>query len=799
MRLTPCLALAVLAAASGAAHAHSARATTSPPITLDLGLAHPDWMGPPVETAWWAWNGSTVHYKLKREGSPLRDTWSQPVTGGAAAKVDDAALATLDAPSPVYYRARTRMAFVRNGDVFERDLRSGALTQVTRSNDEEADPQYAADGASLQFRVGTDWFAWNPRERLVAPVAQIVAAKDPAAPPAADSMREMQLRLIATLKRQDEDRKAQRAQAEALRKLDPTRARGPVYLGDGLQIDGSSLSPNGRWLLVVTSPKSPDVGRIGKLPKYVTESGYEEFEDQRTRVGRNSPIAESLKLVDLADGSVRDLAFDTLPGIATDPLAAMRAARKLDPLKGNRPVRVLNEGDNSGAATLRWSADGNQLAVQVRAIDNKDRWIAGVDFDKGALRSLHRLTDPAWINWNFNDFGWLPDSKTLWYLSEETGWSHLYTLAPGGKPKALTRGQWEASSVAWSPDGGTAYFVCNRARPGDYEACAVPAAGGEVRELTSLDGVESFDLSPDGRNLLLHYSASYLPPQLAVVPSAGGEALRLTDTRTAGFKARSWIEPQYVQVPSTHGAPAVWAKLYRPATLEPGRKYPVVMFVHGAGYLQNVSNRYPNYFREQMFHNLLVQQGYVVLDMDYRGSEGYGRDWRTAIYRQMGHPELEDYVDGVNWMVAQQQGDPANVGIYGGSYGGFMTFMALMREPGMFKAGAALRPVSDWTTYNHEYTSNILNTPELDPEAYKKSSPIEYAEHLRGHLLIMHGMIDDNVFYQDSVRLAQRLIELRKDKWELASYPLERHSFVQPDAWYDEYRRIYELFERTLK
>jgi len=223
------------------------------------------------------------------------------------------------------------------------------------------------------------------------------------------------------------------------------------------------------------------------------------------------------------------------------------------------------------------------------------------------------------------------------------------------------------------------------------------------------------------------------------------------------------------------------------------------MFVHGAGYLQNVSARYPVYFREQMFHNLLVQQGYVVLDMDYRASEGYGRDWRTAIYRQMGHPELEDYLDGVDYMVANHQGDRANVGIYGGSYGGFMSFMALFRAPEAFKAGAALRPVTDWTSYNHEYTSNILNTPELDPEAYKKSSPIEYVENLKGALLISHGMMDDNVFYQDSVRLSQRLIEMKKHNWTMASYPLERHGYVQPESWYDQYRRIYELFEANLK
>ncbi|MEO7252023.1 MAG: prolyl oligopeptidase family serine peptidase, partial [Arenimonas sp.] len=760
MRLCPVVAFVLLSCSS-------LHALAQTPITLDQAMARPDWIGAPVESAWWSWDGQRVMYQLKHPASPLRDTYVQAITGSPAQRMDDAALASSDAESPIFDAGHARMLFLRHGDVFQRDLRSGGLTQITRSNEEESAPQFSADGRSVQFRVGNTWFGWNAAQRLVSPLALPVAEKDPAAAPTADALRDMQLRLIATLTRQKQDRDAQRLQGESQRKSDPTFAAAPIYAGDDVQIDASSLSPNGRWLLLVTSAKGSEAGRQGKLPRYVTESGYEEIEDERSRVGRNLPIAQNLTLVDLSQGSMRTLNYDSLPGIASDPLAAMRSAQKLDPLKGNRAVRIIAEGDNSGAATIHWSDDGARLAIMVRAIDNKDRWIANVDFGAGKLQSLHRLTDPAWTNWNFNDFGWLPDNRTLWYLSEETGYSHLYTVVPGAKPLALTEGKWEASAVQWSASGDTAFFVCNRQWPGDYEVCASDRRGG-VREVSALDGVESFSLAPDGGKLLVHYSASYLPPQLAVLPSAGGEAIRLTDTRSAEFRARSWIAPQFVQVASSHGAGSVWAKLYRPAQLQPGKKYPVVMFVHGAGYLQNVSNRYPNYFREQMFHNLLVQQGYVVLDMDYRASEGYGRAWRTAIYRQMGHPELEDYLDGVNWMIANQQGDAAHVGIYGGSYGGFMAFMALFRKPEVFLAGAALRPVSDWTSYNHEYTSNILNTPDVDPQAYKVSSPIEYAEGLRGHLLIAHGMIDDNVFYQDSVRLAQRLIELKKDHWELA-------------------------------
>ncbi len=781
--------------------AQSPAATPSPasskPLDMATIMADPDWIGNSVEQAWWSWDSRELLYTRKREGATIRDLWRVPASGGEPAKVDGAARAQLDAARPAFDATRTRMAFARNGDIFVRDLRTGTLTQLTRSEAQESRPQWHRDGG-LVWRAGNDWFRWTAASGVVQ-AANVQAVDDPAKPPAADDLRDRQFRMIDTLKQDRDRRDAAREQERAWRLADPTRAPLPVYLGKKVEVADSALSPDGRWLLVVTTVKDADGGKAGKMPKYVTESGYEESEDVRTRVGRNAPLAHTLWLVDNATAKVSELKFDALPGIAVDPLADLRKAAKLDALKGAREVRIETDGDGSGPA-IHWSADSRNVAVLVRAVDNKDRWIATIDTNAATLRSRHRLTDPAWINWNFNEFGWLPDGKTLWFVSEDSGYAHLYTTdAASGGARALTSGRWEASSPQVSADGERLLFLCNRAWPGDYEVCDVPVAGGAVRELTSLDGVEDFALSPDGRQLAVRHSDSYTPPQLAVLGASGGDARTLTDTRSAAFKAMDWIEPEYVQVPSKHGAGKVWGKYYAPKTLDPNKRYPIVLFVHGAGYLQNVHDKYPNYYREQMFHNMLVQQGYIVLDLDFRASEGYGRDWRTAIYRQMGTPELEDYLDGIDWLVDNKQGDRDRVGIYGGSYGGFMTFMALFKKPGVFKAGAALRPVTDWSQYNHEYTSNILNTPELDPEAYKRSSPMEFAANLQDHLLIAHGMIDDNVFYKDSVMLAQRLIELRKHKWELASYPMERHTYAHPEAWYDQYRRIYELFERTLK
>jgi dipeptidyl aminopeptidase/acylaminoacyl peptidase len=200
-----------------------------------------------------------------------------------------------------------------------------------------------------------------------------------------------------------------------------------------------------------------------------------------------------------------------------------------------------------------------------------------------------------------------------------------------------------------------------------------------------------------------------------------------------------------------------------------------------------------------MFHNLLADNGYTVLDIDYRGSAGYGRDWRTGIYRHMGGKDLTDHIDGAKFLVDKHAVDPKKIGIYGGSYGGFITLMAMFTEPDVFRAGAALRSVTDWAHYNHPYTANILNEPHTDSLAYAKSSPIYYAEGLKGHLLMCHGMLDVNVHFQDIVRLTQRLIELKKENWELAVYPMEDHAFVEPSSWTDEYKRIFKLFEQHLK
>jgi dipeptidyl aminopeptidase/acylaminoacyl peptidase len=778
-------------------------------LRLEQVMANPDWIGHPVESPYWSVGSHHLYYALKRDGDSVRDLYRVDAANGAAAMLDPAAMAQADGPA-VFDRSHTHAAFILHGDVFLVDLASGRRVQVTRSPQAESSPQFSADGRTLQFRNGNDWYDYDLASGVVSPAAILKFADDPHARKP-DALERRQLELFSTLRELKADRDAQQARQRILEAADPSRAPRPFWLGDKVKPVDTELSPDGRWMLVVTAPAQHDDGKAPDVIHYVTDSGYTEVQKVRTYVGRNAPAPQSLLLLDLSAHKVWPLSTGTLPGIKDDPLKAIRAQTvaalekaghddEAKALKAPavRPVTIANDGSGGG---IVWSDDGAQAAVQLRAIDNKDRWIASVDFAKHALVPQDRLHDDAWINWSFNDFGWEKDNRTLWYLSEASGWSRLYAKPLDGKAKALTDNtRFEVSMPALSPDGRWFYLLANKVAPYSYDVYRVPAAGGSLTRVTHYEGVDGFMLSPDGSRLAVLHSAPYLLDQLAVQDAAGGTPRELTDTMKSAYTAHHWIQPQFVEVPSSHGAGVVYAKYYGPAneTDAPASR-PAVIFVHGAGYLQDVSKQETYYIREQMFHNLLVQQGYVVLDMDYRGSAGYGRDWRDAIYRHMGHPELEDLLDGKAWLVRHHGVDPKRVGIYGGSYGGFMTEMALLRAPGQFAAGAALRPPADWSTYNDEYTSNILNSPQLDPEAYKTSSPIEYAQNLQDPLLIEHGLIDDNVMTSDSIRLYQRFIELHKKNFWISLYPLERHDFEHAADWYDEYRRIDELFQTYVK
>ncbi|MCC5920371.1 MAG: S9 family peptidase [Cyclobacteriaceae bacterium] len=555
----------------------------------------------------------------------------------------------------------------------------------------------------------------------------------------------------------------------------------------GKNLRSLRIAPNHQQIYI--SLASQKTAKYTAVPDYVTEDGYTQSLNARPKVAYAFEAHELLKvdiekreqqLVDYSE--IKDL--HKKPGYLKD--------------KEDFEREVL-------FAPVRFSPDGKKAYVHIRSTDNKHRWYYLLS-DSGELSTLlDHQEDDAWLGGpgigygsSEGEGGWLPDSESIWFQSEESGFSHLYAVnIKNGKKKALTSGEFEVFSPSISRKGDYWYYTSSEGDLGQRHFYRMPLKGGKRERLTLSEHIGKHEvvLSPDEKKLAILYSSATRPQELFLMDLGSTNWKQLTDGISEDFDQYEWLTPEYIQFTAEDGA-QVPARLYQPKSAN--KNNAAVVFVHGAGYLQNAHKWWSIYFREYMFHNLLVSQGYTVIDIDYRASAGYGRDWRTGIYRHMGGKDLSDQVDGVKYLVENHGIDPKKVGIYGGSYGGFITLMAMFNAPETFAAGAALRSVTDWAHYNHGYTSNILNEPHLDPEAYRRSSPIYFAEGLQGALLICHGMVDVNVHFQDVVRLAQRLIELEKENWEFAVYPIEDHGFTEPSSWLDEYRRIYKLFNDHL-
>ena len=800
-RLAVLLVVASNVSADSKAETTAATEINSQQLTLNQIMADPDWMGNSPLNPIWSLDESSIFYNQKAIGHRhLEDYRIQLGT------LDNQKLSTKDSLFRASQQAhlnqdKTRGTFVFQGDVYWINLSNSEINRLTADEVAQSNARFVS-ADTLSYFQGHQIFLHDLNKGYAEQIADFKTKADPENKKPENYLEQSQPRLLTYIKNTQQEDKFQKDRKQS-RSLSSNKT---WYLGGKVDIRTFRLSPDAKWLVLGITDKKL-AGKADHMPEFVTADGYVKDRKVRPLVGSSSPTNESFFLIDLVNQQKYALDTTSLPGINDDPLdslkksAAQKLGHKYKEQQGSRAIYAYNWTSNGG---VEWSDDSNKIALLLFSEDNKDRWIVGLDVDKKKLKTLHWMSDDAWVNdWTFNEFGWLPDNETLYYLSEEDGYSHLYIKKGKRRARQLTHGEFEVSNITVADSGEQIYFKANRPHPGIYEIYRVSIKGGDLETLTQMGGVNDYQLSPSETQLLIRHSELTRLPELYLVAIGEDKPVqRLTNTASDKFTAIDWQKPAIVEVPSSNIKRSIFSRFYQAQSdqkSDPQKKKPAVIFVHGAGYLQNSHQGWSGYFREYMFHNLLTEQGYVVLDMDYRASKGYGRDWRTAIYQNMGTPELEDLKDGVQWLVDNADVDPARVGVYGGSYGGFMTFMALFKEPELFAAGAALRPVTDWVHYNHGYTSNILNTPQVDPDAFERSSPIEFAEGLNKPLLIAHGMVDDNVFFKDSVRLVQRLIELEKSEYfETAIYPVEPHGFKQPSSWLDEYTRIYKLFERHL-
>jgi dipeptidyl aminopeptidase/acylaminoacyl peptidase len=760
-------------------------------LTVEKIMRDPKWIGTSPSNISWSNDGKTVYFSWNPERATSDSLYyitldnKTPVKAIVAQKQN---LATFG--NTIYNNARTAYIYSGNGDVFITELKPSRTRRITQTPDNESNPRFSFNDTKVVYTRNSNLYAWDI---ATGETQQLTNLRSEARPRPRDTTQQERWLINDQLQYFDilRQRKQKREEAEKYRENTREKEIRSVVLDDR-RVQGLTISPDGRFISYRLFKASNAKNAI--VPDYVTETGFTTDINTRPKVGAADGSGEFF-IYDRERDTITMIKTDSIPGIKDLPDYLKDYPKQLEERKKKNASRSVTFFGPF------WSPKGNNAIIEINADDNKDRWLMLFDRETGKLKLLDRQRDEAWIQGpgiDVGNFGWI-DENTAWYQSEATGYSHLYIAnVLTGVKRQLTSGNYEVQDAQLSLDNKYFYITTNEVHPGEKHFYRLSVADGKKDKITTMTGANLVTLSPDEKTLAILYSYSNKPAELYLMENkVGGRSEQITFKAQSGeFKSYSWKDPEVVTFTATDGA-TVYARLYKPANPHPDK--PAVLFVHGAGYLQNAHKWWSSYFREYMFNNLLADEGYYVLDIDYRGSAGYGRDWRTGIYRHMGGKDLSDNVDGVNWLVKNYGVNPKNVGIYGGSYGGFITLMGLFTAPDVFAAGAGLRSVTNWANYNHGYTSNILNEPFTDSLAYRRSSPLYFAEGLKGHLVMLHGMVDVNVHFQDVVQLSQRLIELGKDNWELAVYPMEDHGFVEPSSWTDEYKRVFKLFERVLK
>ncbi len=742
----------------------------------------PDLVGYAQSGVYWSRDSQHIYFHWKRAGEPRLkqpDLYVVNRDGSGLRKLSEEEAKLAPPDSGELSKDKMLTVYTDEGDIFLYDHTKNERRQLTKTTDGEGNPHFTKDQKHVYFTRQNNLYTLSLTDGTL---VQITDIRTGAAPDdkkkgtdSQEFIKKEERELLDAVKEKAQYREEQEAKRKAQEK------RKPYFLPPGQAPGIFSLTPDEKFTIVsIVEPARDTKNTI--VPNYVTESAFTEDLPSRNKVG-DVQSKTKLAVINTETGEAKFIDH----GLKEPPKNPEDKNEK----PRERDLRFFG---------LKWSDDGSKAVITARSADNKDRWIMKFDPATAKASVLDQLHDDAWVGgggFGNDSLGWLPDNNTIYFVSERDGYAHLYTQKfDGGTATQLTKGAFEVSEVQIAEDKSKFYFTSSEVGPSERNFYAMNFDSSTKTKLTSAVGNNQATIAPDGTMLALIYSAGNKPWELYLTASnAGTTDKRITTSPLDEFANYNWIDPPIVKIKARDGV-EVPARIYKPKNYQRGGA--VVIFVHGAGYLQNVHKWWSQYYREYMFHHLLMERGFLVLDIDYRGSAGYGRDWRTGIYRHMGGKDLTDHVDGAKYLVSEHGVDAKRIGIYGGSYGGFITLMAMFTEPDVFAAGAALRPVTDWAHYNHPYTANILNNPQSDAEAYKQSSPIYFASGLKGALLICHGMVDTNVHFQDSVRLVQKLIELRKENWEIAPYPVEDHGFERASSWADEYKRILKLFENNL-
>ena len=471
-------------------------------------------------------------------------------------------------------------------------------------------------------------------------------------------------------------------------------------------------------------------------------------------------------------------------------------------------------------ARVNWLPDSRSLAVQRQARDQQSLELLRIDIETGAAQRLLEERSQTWVDL-YEELTFLKSRPAFIWASARSGYKHLYLYDLDGRLiRPLTSGNWmvvgdagERAVEAVDEKRGLVYFTANRDTPLERHLYSAPLDGSSdpieldkrVRRLSTTAGWHSSVLSGNGQLWLDTYSNPDTPPSLT---------LRRIDGRVIDVLVPNTLDASHPYAPfraahqrtefgklQADDGQTLYYQLIKPIDFDPAKRYPVIVDVYGGPGNQRVRNAWGGFPRgnEGFFRQYLAQQGYVVFTLDNRGSGFRGTAFEGALYRRMGSIEIADQVRGVEFLRSLPYVDARRVGVFGWSYGGYMALMAMVRAPDYFTAGIAGAPVTDWRLYDTHYTERFMSTPSDNADGYRDGMVMTHAKQLRGCLLVMHGMADDNVLFTHSTALFKSLQDLRKP-FEVMPYPGSKHALMRfPNTGPHGYDTVARFFARTLQ
>ncbi|WP_444925932.1 DPP IV N-terminal domain-containing protein [Microbulbifer sp. TRSA002] len=463
-------------------------------------------------------------------------------------------------------------------------------------------------------------------------------------------------------------------------------------------------------------------------------------------------------------------------------------------------IRWVNLGDNQDIyiPRVKWARD-HLLTFQWQSRDQQKLELRAYNLNTGKTRTLLTESSDTWVNLS-HDLHFLENSDAFIWSSERDGFKHLYKYDFGGGLQAqLTKGDWVVDELeAVDEQANRLYFTARKDTPIERHLYAVSLQGeSDIKRISQRSGMHSIEFSEDASGYIDKFSSVTTPPQVSLHSSPGTRVTWLEqnavnrDHPLYPFKDQ-WITPEFGSIEAPHGQ-ELFYRLYKPANFDAKKSYPVMVFVYGGPHAQVVTNSW-----DKLFNQYMAQQGYIVFSLDNRGSANRGTAFENPIFKNMGSPEVEDQITGVEFLRTLPYVDKNKVGIFGHSYGGYMALMSMFKAGDYFKAGVSGAPVTDWTLYDTHYTERYMGNPTKDMDAYEASSVFPYAKGLQGDLLIYHGMADDNVLFTNTTKLIKQLQD-NGQQFELMTYPGKKHSLRGKQTRIHQYSMIKRFFDRYLK